>query len=102
MAGPGAPLGNQNGAKAKRWQKALERALARASNKDVDSGLDEIADQVVNRARAGDKDAWKEVADRMDGKVPQGLEHSGPDGGQIEQSLAVTFIDPASAVPDQA
>lgn len=66
----GAPLGNQNAAKAKRWQKALERSLARAGG-DVDAGLDTVADQVVTAAQKGDKDAWKEIGDRLDGRPSQ-------------------------------
>lgn len=81
-----APLGNQNAAKAKRWQKALERALARAGAGDVDSGLNPIADSVVAAAMAGDKDAWKELGDRLDGKAIQQV-----DGNLI---LSHTFAVP--------
>lgn len=73
----GAPEGNQNAAKAKIWQKALFRSLARFGDGDVDSGLDKVADKVVALAAAGDKDAWQEIANRADGKVTQTLEHSG-------------------------
>lgn len=92
----GGQVGNRNAAKAKRWQKALERALARSSNQDTDAGLDEIADTVVASAKSGDTQAWKEIGDRMDGKVPQGLEHSGPDGDAIEtkNALSVVFVNP--------
>ena len=65
-----APEGNKNAANAKRWQKALEKALARASG-DVDAGLVDIADTVVAAARSGDKDAWKEIGDRIDGRSVQ-------------------------------
>jgi hypothetical protein len=41
------------------------------SNKDVDTGLDAVADKVVAAAAAGDKDAWKEIGDRFDGKAAQ-------------------------------
>ena len=64
-----APEGNQNYTKGKRWQKALEKALARIADGDVDSGLSKVADQVVKKASEGDKDAWKEISERMDGKV---------------------------------
>lgn len=64
-----APEGNQNYLKGKRWQKALEKALARIGEGDVDSGLSKVADQVIRKASEGDKDAWKEVSERMDGKV---------------------------------
>lgn len=66
-----APLGNQNAKKAKRWQKAIERALARASNSDIDAGLDKAADKLVQAASEGDQWALKELGDRIDGKAVQ-------------------------------
>ncbi len=89
----GAPVGNQNAAKAKRWQKALERALARASSADVDAGLDTIADKVVAAAQSGDVAAWKEIGDRMDGKAAQAL--VGADGGALVfESVVRQIVDP--------
>lgn len=64
----GAPIGNQNAKNAKRWQQALRRALARASNESVDKGLDLIADNVVKAAIAGEPWAITMVGDREDGK----------------------------------
>jgi hypothetical protein len=73
----GAPLGNQNAAKAKRWQDALHKALVRFEKEDgsVKAGqaLDKIAETVVSQAIAGNKDAWQEIGNRLDGKVPQGI-----------------------------
>jgi hypothetical protein len=73
----GAPVGNQNAKKAKRWQDALNKALARFTTEDgkVKAGeaLDKIAETVVTQALAGNKDAWQEVANRLDGKVPQAI-----------------------------
>lgn len=66
-----APIGNQFARKAKRWQKAIERALARASNSDVDTGLDKAADKLVAAAYDGDQWALKELGDRLDGKAVQ-------------------------------
>lgn len=73
MAG-GAPIGNQNAVKARRWQQALFRALARASNKDIDAGLDQAADKVVSAAIGGDKWAIDHLADRTDGKAAQTID----------------------------
>lgn len=67
----GAPSGNQNAKNAKRWQQALRRALARASNESVDKGLDIIADNVVKAAFAGEQWAINMVGDREDGKPAQ-------------------------------
>lgn len=80
MAKRGAPLGNDNATKSKPWQESLRRALARAGG-EVDMGLDQIADQVVKAAIKGDKDAWKEIGDRIDGKATQ--EITGAGGGPM-------------------
>ena len=73
----GAPVGNQNAAKAKRWQDALHKALTRFESDDgkVKAGeaLDKIAETVVSKALAGDKDAWQEIGNRLDGRVPQAI-----------------------------
>jgi len=80
MAGPGAPLGNQNAAKAKRWQKAVERVLARRYG-DVDTGVEALAETFINlTATEAAKDVCRDIADRFDGKPAQALEHSGPGG----------------------
>jgi hypothetical protein len=73
VATSGAQPGNQNAKKAKLWEQALKRALARASNATIDAGLDKIADTVVSQAMEGNKDAWQEIGQRLDGKVPQAL-----------------------------
>ena len=70
----GAQPGNQNAVKAKRWQKAIERALARFTRENVDAGLDRAADQLVKLAVEGDKWALDHMADRIDGKAPQTTE----------------------------
>lgn len=73
MATSGAQPGNQNARKAKLWEQALKRALARAAGSTVDAGLDKIADKVVAQAMNGDKDAWDEIAVRIDGKPAQAI-----------------------------
>lgn len=77
-----APLGNSNASKNKRWQKAIERALARLGG-DVDKGLDRLADKVVAKADEGDKDSWREVADRMDGRAAQSVTLSGDEDNPL-------------------
>jgi hypothetical protein len=73
----GAPAGNQNAKKAKRWQDALVKALARYANAEaqIEAGqaLDKIAEQVVIKAIAGDKDAITEIGNRLDGKPAQAI-----------------------------
>lgn len=73
----GAPVGNQNAKKAKRWQDALLKALARYENKDAQiaagQALDKIAEMVVMQALGGSKDAWLEIGNRLDGKPAQAI-----------------------------
>ncbi len=81
-----AAQGNQYAAKAKRWQKALERALAHKFG-DVDEGLTAVAKKVVEAAsERGDKDAWKEIGDRIDGKPAQTIQ------GDADNPLTVNQI----------
>ena len=81
----GAPFGNHNAAKGKRWQKALERVLAREYG-DVDTGLEHLALEFVKATKAmteatekrgPDIGGFKEIADRFDGKSPQAVQLSG-------------------------
>lgn len=69
----GAPLGNQNARKAKLFEQAIKRALARASGENVDAGLDKGADKLVAAYQAGEPWAIKEVGDRLDGKPAQAI-----------------------------
>jgi hypothetical protein len=76
-----APLGNQNAKKAKRWQDALVKALARFESDEhkVKAGeaLDKIAERVVGFALLGDKDSIQEIGNRLDGKAAQDVNVSG-------------------------
>jgi hypothetical protein len=89
MAGRGAPVGNQNAKKNRRWASALVRAVGRLPTDDgtvscIDKGLDKLADKVVRAALAGDQWAIGEIANRMDGKPAQSLTVSGDeDGGPV-------------------
>ena len=80
----GAPIGNQNAARAKRFRAALARALGRAlggAQDNVDTALEAIAAQLVQAALRGEPWAIQEVANRFDGKPVQmvgGDEESGP------------------------
>ena len=49
--------------------------------------LREIARVHIARCEAGDMQAIKELANRLDGRPAQILEHSGPDSNPIEKSL---------------
>ena len=87
----GAPIGNQNAAKAKRWSAAIERALERRGIAGQ-AGLDELADKFVEDILAAHKDSipgWRELGDRLEGKPAQAVEMSGQDGGPINHSIRV-------------
>lgn len=73
----GAQLGNDNATKGKEFRQALKRVLARRTNKDVSAGLDQVAEQLVTAAFAGEQWAVREIADRFDGKPAQ--THGGDD-----------------------
>lgn len=101
----GAPFGNQNAAKAKQWTAAIERAIERlGTGQELDDnddrsprakGLDRLADEFVKSVRAGaNYKAFAELGDRIEGKVAQAHELSGPDGGPIETKnrLDVGFV----------
>lgn len=84
----GAPVGNTNGAKAKRWFDALHKALTRYEDPElrIEAGqaLDKIAQNVVQKALAGDKDAIAEIANRLDGKPAQAVTVSGDPDNPFE------------------
>jgi hypothetical protein len=76
----GAPVGNQNAAKAKIVADAIRKALANDDWKRLRAGAEKVADAYA----VGEPWAVQFVADRMDGKPTQQTEISGPDGGAIE------------------
>ena len=75
----GAPAGNKNAIKNKPWADALRRVDAQSDGAKMRA----LAEKVWEMALQGDGQAIREIADRHDGKVPQGLEHAGPGGGDI-------------------
>lgn len=92
----GAPQGNQNAVKGKRWSDAINRALeARSRAKQVEA-LDVLAEKLLEACDAGDLGALKELGDRLDGKANQSI--SGPDGSAIPVSIQVSYERP-SQVP---
>lgn len=67
----GAPVGNQNAIKAKRWQQAIDRALERRSKGDSIKALDELAEKFLKEVEAAGINGFKELGDRLDGKPAQ-------------------------------
>lgn len=68
-----AAIGNQYAKKAKAFESAVKRSLARYSGDSVDAGLDKVADQLVKAAACGEQWAIKELADRLDGRPAQAI-----------------------------
>ena len=69
-----AAKGNQYARKTKDWENALRRAIEKHSS---GMALAKIAEKVVDDALLGDWRAIEEIANRMDGKPAQAIEHSG-------------------------
>lgn len=60
-----------------------------------------IANKLVDLAVEGDVQAIREVADRIDGKPTQALEHGGPDGGAIPfERIERVIVDPSPNAKD--
>lgn len=79
MAGPGRPLGAQN--KDKPFREALRMEIADAG--EDRRSLRAIAGALLMKASEGDVQAIREVADRLDGKVPQGIEAPANSSGKL-------------------
>ena len=85
MAERGAPHGNLNSARGREWTSALRRAMAHRGDGDYRTTLLKIANSVVEKALEGDRDAWREIAEREDGKAPQAVTLQGDeDGGPVK------------------
>ena len=84
MAERGGQPGNTNAAKSRLIEQALIRAI---KQRDLVAGdgetLRAIAEAQIDRALKGDPISFDKVADRLDGKPSQQLEHTGADGGPV-------------------
>ena len=61
--------------------------------------LREIARTHIEKAAAGDMQAIKELADRLDGKPAQMLEHSGPDSEPITKIVnEIVYMPPPDKI----
>ena len=94
-----APLGNKNGAKAKQWAAAVERALDKRTGSRAEA-LDALAEKFLARCDEGDLTAFKELADRLDGKSAQSVTLSGDAENPLEiknthtmAADAITLLD---------
>ena len=89
----GAQPGNQNAAKGKRWQNAIDKALENRCKSDGQKALVEIATAMIDKCMDGDMTAIKEIGDRIDGKVAQALIHQGDEEHPIVTKKA-KFVSP--------
>ena len=93
----GAPLGNKNGAKAKRWSAAIDRALERragVSLRTAQEELDDLADKFLTAVENGQSDflpGYRELGDRLEGKAAQSVAVTGEDGGPVELGFKVVL-----------
>lgn len=69
----GAPEGNTNSARGKRFHKAVERVLARKYG-DTDKGYEALARIYVEAAESGNEKVLLDVIDRADGRPHQSLD----------------------------
>ena len=99
----GAQPGNQNAYKGRMWRDAIRYALAEigrdeepveASEAADMRGLRKLARKFIAAAEQGDPWAFKELADRMDGKAAQQVQLTGADEGAIEMKWTVEIVEP--------
>ena len=96
----GAPIGNQNAVKAKRWQQAIDRALAKRSKGDAIAALDDLAEKFLDAVEKGDKDfmpGFTALGDRIDGKPAQQVQLSGDEENPIAVAEIVRKVVPPGA-----
>lgn len=75
--GVGPPKGSTNCADGKKFKGAIRKALAKDR-----TALDRVAKKLIREAEKGSIHHIKELGDRVDGKVPQGI--VGANGGPLE------------------
>lgn len=73
----GAPIGNNNAAKAKVWSAAINRALQERSRLSQKEALDDLAEKLLSLCDQGDLGALKELGDRLEGKAAQSVKVGG-------------------------
>jgi hypothetical protein len=89
----GAPVGNQNAAKAKVWHAAILRALDKRGAGDRIQALDDLAGKLLDLVATGDLAALKEFGDRLDGKPAQAVTVAGDDeGGPIKTVSRIELV----------
>jgi hypothetical protein len=87
----GAPKGNNNASKGKRFVSMIEKRL-----EELDA-MQQIADALIAKALEGDMQAIKEIGDRLDGKAKQQIDLGGQEDNPILTAIEVKLIRPNEA-----
>jgi hypothetical protein len=91
----GAPIGNSNAAKGKRWSDAIDRALAKRCKGDGIAALDDLAEKLLAKADEGDMQALKELGDRIEGKPSQAIDLDAKVQGSLQiEKIERVIVDP--------
>lgn len=90
----GAPVGNQNAAKAKLWSAAIHRALEKRGGGDKVKALDDLAEKLLQNCDSADLAALKELGDRIDGKPAQSIVGDEENPLQLIQRIERVIVDP--------
>lgn len=78
--------------KEKSFANMLNIAIKEAVEGSDKTKLRLVADALVEKGMAGDVQAIKEIADRLDGKVPQSIEGDGEEGQIVVQIIRMAAI----------
>jgi hypothetical protein len=89
----GAPVGNQNAARAKQWRLAIDRALDKRGSSRAEA-LDLLAEKLLLNCEQGDMTALKELGDRLDGKPAQTIAGDPDNPLQLSGTLNVLGVAP--------
>ena len=91
MARTGRPTGSKTKTNTRPWSDAIRRAVARSGK----SGLNSLADKLLEKVLEDDMQAIKEFGDRYEGKIPQAIEGPGDNGEHLlTTTVEVTIVDP--------
>ena len=90
----GAPKGNNNPEKGKRWKLAIDAALSRRGRDKVQA-LADLAEKLLEKAEEGDLGALKELGDRIDGKAAQQINLADANGEKLVVNFTMKGLDDA-------
>lgn len=88
----GAPIGNNNAAKAKQWSAAIQRAIAKRSKVEGQLAIDDLAEKLLLACDKGEIGALRELGDRLEGRPAQALTIGGDAGSPLEHKMEVVLV----------